>query len=193
MQRYLCPPCPCGEGGHLDLLWFPVTQICVGVHPCLHPCLCQSLFTWYFQQFFADGFQILRYGDHEQGLELINLLWLWLNFHGHRVHYVSKSTLFTRYMYVLQVFANCFQILWYCDHEQDLEFINFSRLGLDFQGYMGFVIFKLTLFTQYFLQFFFLMAFRFLDVVAMNKALNWLTFCDCDSCSRLQGVIMFQN
>ena len=25
-----------GKGEHQDLLWFPVTQMCVGVHRCLH-------------------------------------------------------------------------------------------------------------------------------------------------------------
>ena len=66
----LCTPRPWAEGErrHLDLLWVPVTQICVDVRPRL----CQSLFTQYFRQFFADGFQILRYGEHGQDLELIN-------------------------------------------------------------------------------------------------------------------------
>ena len=36
-----------------------------------HPYLCQTLFTQYFLQFFANRFQILRYGDHRD-LELIN-------------------------------------------------------------------------------------------------------------------------
>ena len=59
-----------GKGGHLDLLWLPVTQMCV----CVRPCLCQSLFAQYFLQFFANGFQILKYGDHGKDLELINFL-----------------------------------------------------------------------------------------------------------------------
>ena len=58
-----------GEGGHLDLLWFPVTQMCIGVHQSLS--ICARLFTQYFLQFFANGVQILRYGDHLQDLELI--------------------------------------------------------------------------------------------------------------------------
>ena len=41
-QGFLCPPCPWGKGGHLHLLLFPVTQMCLGV------CLCQTLFTQYF-------------------------------------------------------------------------------------------------------------------------------------------------
>ena len=64
----LCPLHPWGEGGHLNLLWFPVTQMCVGIR------LCQMLFTRNFLQFFVNGFQILRYGDHGQDLELINFL-----------------------------------------------------------------------------------------------------------------------
>ena len=41
-------------------------------HPCPRPCLglWQTLFTLYFLQFFANGFQILRYG------EVINCSWL---------------------------------------------------------------------------------------------------------------------
>ena len=31
---------------------------------------CQILFMRYFLQFFPNGFQILRYGDHGQGVEL---------------------------------------------------------------------------------------------------------------------------
>ena len=82
----LCPPCPWGEGGHLDLLWFPVTQMCW--HPC--PCLCQTLFTWYFLPFFTDNFQILGYGYHGQDLELVNFLWPWLYFQGHRASLCFK-------------------------------------------------------------------------------------------------------
>ena len=57
-------PHPWGEGGHLDLLWFPITQIRVNVIH-FHPRLCKTLFMRYFLQFLADGFQILRYGDYE--------------------------------------------------------------------------------------------------------------------------------
>ena len=41
-------------------------------------------------------------------------------------HYVSKLSLFMQYL--LQVFANGFQILRYSDHGQDLELINSSWL-----------------------------------------------------------------
>ena len=82
------PPRPWGKGGHLDLLWFPVTQMCVRDHlrpsgtnaavaqPRMwHKRECgQSLFTLYFLQFFTNGFHIRRYGDHGQDLELINFL-----------------------------------------------------------------------------------------------------------------------
>ena len=66
-----------------------------------------TLFTCYFLQFFTNGLQILRYGDHGQDLELINFPWLWLNFQGHRGYYVSKLTLFTHYF--LQFFVNAFK------------------------------------------------------------------------------------
>ena len=70
----LCSPCPWGEGTsrftvvcfHLNVCWHPSAYVCV------HPRLCQSLFTQYFLQFFANGFHILRYGDHRQDLEVIN-------------------------------------------------------------------------------------------------------------------------
>ena len=65
------PPLPClGVRGtprftlvscHTNVCWHPV-----------HPRLCQSLFMQYFLQFFAHGFQILRYGGHGHNLELIN-------------------------------------------------------------------------------------------------------------------------
>ena len=31
LNKLLCPPRPWGEGGHLDLQWFPVAQMCVGI------------------------------------------------------------------------------------------------------------------------------------------------------------------
>ena len=73
----MSPPHPWGEGGHVDLLWFPVTQMCVSVR------VCATLFTCYFPQFITNDFQILRYGAHGQDLELIKVLLLWLNFQGH--------------------------------------------------------------------------------------------------------------
>ena len=39
----LCPPHPWGEEGHLDLLWFPVTQMCDGVCLLVHVCLRPSV------------------------------------------------------------------------------------------------------------------------------------------------------
>ena len=67
------PPCPWGEGGHLDLLWFPrhpnmCQSLSVGIR------LCQTLFMQYFLHFFDNGFHIFRYGDHWQDLELIKFL-----------------------------------------------------------------------------------------------------------------------
>ena len=32
---FIMSPCPWDEGGHLDLLWFPITQMCFSV--LLHP------------------------------------------------------------------------------------------------------------------------------------------------------------
>ena len=90
LSNYVHPPL--GRWGeHPDLLWFPVTQMCVSVH------ICARLFTQYFLQFFTNDFQIFRYGDHEQDIELFNFSWPWLNFQGHRAHYVSKLTLVTQY------------------------------------------------------------------------------------------------
>ena len=65
------PPRPQGKKGHLDLLWLPVIQMCVGVRVRL----CRTLFMQYifpsvFHQY--NDFQIFRYGDHGQNLELIN-------------------------------------------------------------------------------------------------------------------------
>ena len=57
-----------GERGHLDLLRFPRHRN-VSRHPPVCASLCLSDI-WY--SFFADGFQILRYGDYGQDLELIN-------------------------------------------------------------------------------------------------------------------------
>ena len=71
--NFMSPPCPWGEGGHLDLLWFPVTQMCVGVHVCARLCL---------RSISYGDFQMLRYGDHGQGLELIKCPLL--NFQVHR-------------------------------------------------------------------------------------------------------------
>ena len=65
-------PRPWGEGGHLDLLLFPITQMCVGVRPC--PSVPDFVYTRYFLQFFTNGFQFLKYGDHGQDLESINVL-----------------------------------------------------------------------------------------------------------------------
>ena len=83
---FMSPLHPWGEGGHLDLLWFPVTQMCFSVHPRPRPCLhlYQTLFTQYFLQYITNGFQILRYCDHRQDLELNNFLSPLLNFQGQK-------------------------------------------------------------------------------------------------------------
>ena len=127
---YLSPLRLWGKGGHLNLLLFPVTQMCAGVCPHLY----QTLFTQYFLQVFTNGFQIHRYGDHGQDLELtfrdygsiFKVTW---------GHYVSKLTLFTQYF--LQFFTNGFQILRYGDYGQNLELVNFLWLLLNFKGHQG--------------------------------------------------------
>ena len=64
----------------------------IRLHPSV-PDLFMQYFLRYFLQFFANGFQNLRYGNHGQDLELVNFLWPWLNFQGHRslcfkIHFV---------------------------------------------------------------------------------------------------------
>ena len=85
----MSPP-PLGQGGYLDWLWFPVTPMCVGIR--VH--MCQTLFTWYFLQFFTNCFQILRYGDQGEDLELINFSWPCLNRQGHRGSLCFKLFIF---------------------------------------------------------------------------------------------------
>ena len=51
VEIIMSPPRPWGEGGHLDLLWFPHPNVCCpSASVCVH--LCQTLFTQYFLQFF---------------------------------------------------------------------------------------------------------------------------------------------
>ena len=63
----------------------------------LRPHLCQSLLTRYFLQFVADSFQILRYSDHGQDLNLLTFRDIVSIFKFTGGHYVSKLTLFTQY------------------------------------------------------------------------------------------------
>ena len=91
--------------------------------------------------FFTNDFQTFRYGDHGQDVELINFLWPWLNYQGHRGHYVSKLTVFTRYF--LQLSVKGFKILRYGDHGQDLELFNCLWLWLNFQCHRGSLCFKI--------------------------------------------------
>ena len=68
--------------GNLDLLWFPVIHICVAVHPhqSMHRAIhvhprpsVPDLIYAIFPTVFTSGFQIVRYGDHGQDLEMIKL------------------------------------------------------------------------------------------------------------------------
>ena len=61
----------------------------VSHHPnvCLYPSASASVPDFVYAIFptvFNNGFQILRFSDHGQDLELINFSWPWLNFQGHR-------------------------------------------------------------------------------------------------------------
>ena len=55
----LCPPRPSrpwGEGGHLDLLWFPVTQMCVSVRPSASmPDFVYAIFPTVFHQWLSNS------------------------------------------------------------------------------------------------------------------------------------------
>ena len=85
----LCSPRPWCKGGHLDLLRFPVTQMCVCVRWHLSSRLRQSvpdfvdaIFPTVFCQWLSNS--QIWHGDHGLDLELMNFSWLWLNFQGHR-------------------------------------------------------------------------------------------------------------
>ena len=78
----------------------------------------------YFLQVFTNNFQILRYGDYVQDLELINLSWLGLNFHGHRgslcfkINFVyiifqpllRSNIVFMNYVHSVYTFETCHTI-----------------------------------------------------------------------------------
>ena len=71
--QYLYPSTALGvRGTSRFTVVSPVTQMWVCVRPSVRVHVCA------------------KHGDHGQDLELINLLWPWLNFHG---HYVSKLIL----------------------------------------------------------------------------------------------------
>ena len=124
--KVIMSPLPLAQGGTSR---FTVVShrpnVCWRPSVCIRPRLCHTLFTQYFLQFFTSDFQIFRYGDHGQDRELIHFLWSWLNFQGHRGHYVSKLTLFMRYFlyFVLMAFKlrhlvnidKTFKLLTFCD------------------------------------------------------------------------------
>ena len=52
----MSPCCPWGEGGHLDLLWFLITQMCVCVRPCLSvPYFVYAIFPMVFRQWLSNS------------------------------------------------------------------------------------------------------------------------------------------
>ena len=53
---YVPPPHPWDEEGHLDLLWFPVAQMCVGVRPSVSASVCARL--WLRDSFSPMTFKI---------------------------------------------------------------------------------------------------------------------------------------
>ena len=79
-------------------------------------------------------------------------------------------TLFTQYF--LQFFVDGFQIHRYGDYGKDLELIMFCDLGSIFKVTRDHYVSKLTLFTQFFLRFLLLMAFKFSEMVTMDATLN---------------------
>ena len=71
-------------------------------------------YTQYFLQFFANGFQILKYGSDLEFRTLCGYGSIFNVTEGH----VLKFTLFTQYFLVFH-----FKILRYGDHAQDLKLI----------------------------------------------------------------------
>ena len=119
---------PWGKGGHLDLLWFPVTQMCVGIH--LHPSesVCARL-----------CLRDISYNFSPMAFKFLDVV-------------TMDKTL---------------NSLPFCDYDSIFKVIG------------GHYVSKLTLFMLYFLQF--TNGFNFSDMVTMDKTLNLLTFCDYGS------------
>ena len=139
----LCPSRPWDEGGHLDLLWFPITQMCVGVSVCVcaRLCLCDISY-----RFLPMAFKFTNMVTMDKILN-------WLQFHaGHWASFLSKLTLFTHISYSVSPMAIKFSNAVTMD--KTLNWLTFRNYGSIFQVTGGYYVLKLTLFTQYFLQFF---------------------------------------
>ena len=178
----MSPPLPQGRGGwHLNLLLFPITQTCVGIRPRL----CQTLFLRDISYNFLP--MAFTFSDIVTMDKILNCLTL--HDYGSMLkvtggHYVWKIIFYMRYF--LQSFTNGFQILRYGNHEQDLELINFSGLGLNFQGHMR-SCFKINLVYTIFP-----VVLCWSLKLRLGKHRPDLNFCDLSQSSRSQGV-MFQN
>ena len=153
-----------GEGGYLDLLWFPVTQMCVRIRQSIHVCarLCLHDVSYSF------SLMAFKFTDMVTMDKTLNRFCYYGSFFKVTGgHYVSKLTLFTGYFQ--QFFANGFQVLRYGDHGPDLERINFSLpkcvSGSICPSVPDFVY---AIFPICFLP----MVFKFSDIVIMDKILN---------------------
>ena len=96
-MQYLCP---WGEWGHLDLLWFPVTQICVGLRPSIHLCpsACVRLSLHNISYSFSSmAFKFSNMLTTEKTLNEFTFHDYGSVFKVKRGHYVSKLTLFMQY------------------------------------------------------------------------------------------------
>ena len=108
----------------------------------VRPRLYQSLFTQYFQQFGADRFQILRYGEHRQDRELLNFSWLWLHFQGHRGSLCFKNN----FVYSIFLAVFCRWLSHFSDFEwpQTRPWIDYFFVTLaQVQGHRGSLCFNI--------------------------------------------------
>ena len=101
-------------GSH-DLNVSASINVCLHLSVCARPCLHDIL-----QQFFPDGFQILRYGALDKTLNCVTFCDLVSIIKVTGSHYVSKLTLFTQCC--LYFCHDGFQIKTLGKHSQDIEF-----------------------------------------------------------------------
>ena len=86
------PHCPWGKGGHLDLLWFSVTQMCVSVHPSMSSCPCPSVSDFVYAIFHTVFCQwLLNYQFY-----FLNAI-LTISLHNHYLSISSKSFQFGKF------------------------------------------------------------------------------------------------
>ena len=126
--------------GHIDLLCFPVTQMCVGIYlrHLLTFCHYSPIFKvtrgYYVSKFTClhnisyifslMAFKFLDIVTMDKMLYLLTFRDYSSIFKVTGGNYVSKFTLFTQYL--LRFFTNGFKILRYGDHGQDLDLNNLS-------------------------------------------------------------------